>query len=242
MNLPMNQKPHQNHPKLWAVIPAAGTGSRFSQTALKQYQYIANQTVLEHSIQALFQLPLSGCMVAIHPEDHFANTLNLPKQVKFCHGGKERMDSVLAALYALRQENIANDDYVLVHDAARPCLHAAQIAQILMFVATNQPAAIVAVPVRDTLKKSNSEQYITQTVSRETLWQAQTPQIVKYAILVHALEYAKQHHLIVTDEASALEMIHTPVALLHGRADNLKITYPEDLELATMILDSRNKQ
>lgn len=238
----MSQKSLQNHPKLWAIIPAAGTGSRFSTTALKQYQYIGNKTVLEHSIHALLQLPLSGCMVAIHPEDNFANTLPFPKQVKFCHGGKERMDSVLAALYALRQENITNDDYVLVHDAARPCLHAAQIAQILAFVASKQPAAIIAVPVRDTLKKSTSEQYVVETVSREALWQAQTPQIVKYEILIHALEHAKQHCLLVTDEASALEMLQVPVALLHGRADNLKITYPEDLELATLILHSRNKQ
>ncbi len=225
-------------PKLWAVIPAAGSGRRFSESALKQYQQIHSKTVLEHAVNALYQLPLSGCVVALHPQDQIAQQIQFGHPVDFCIGGKERMDSVLAALQHLK--TLAKDgDYVLVHDAARPCLHIEQIQQIMAFCHSDEPAAIVAVPVRDTLKKANTQQYIEHTVDREQLWQAQTPQIVKYGLLLQALRHAIEHKLLVTDEASALEQLHIAVQLIAGRGDNLKITYPEDLELAKMILASR---
>lgn len=226
-------------PKLWAVIPAAGSGKRFSATELKQYQIILNRTVLEHTVNTLMQLPLEACVIAIGKQDHFAQSLNFPKQIEFCLGGKERMDSVLAGLASL-QDRADDDDYVLVHDAARPCLHPQQIQQILEFCQSGEVAAILAVPVRDTLKKSTPTQKIEKTVNREQLWQAQTPQIVKFKILKKALEQAIQKDLIVTDEASALEHLQIPVHLIAGRADNIKITYPEDLELAQLILQTRS--
>lgn len=223
--------------KLWAVIPAAGAGKRFSQTQLKQYLKIAGSTVLEHSVAALYQLPLAGCVIAIAAEDEVAQSLTFQYPVSFCLGGQERMDSVLAGLESLKQY-AHPDDYVLVHDAARPCLHHEQMKKITDFCQTGQDAAIIAVPVRDTLKKADHSSMIEATVSREQLWQAQTPQIVKFSILYQALQYVVENKLLVTDEASALEYLKVPVQLIQGRSDNIKITYPEDLALAKLILHS----
>lgn len=227
-------------PKLWAIIPAAGTGRRFSATSLKQYQKIDGKTVLEHSVNALYQLPLAGCVIAVADQDQFAKTIHFDHPVQFCRGGKERMDSVLSALFHL-QDQVAENDYVLVHDAARPCLHPQQIELIEEFCKTDQTAAILAVPVRDTLKRATPVQYVEITVNRERLWQAQTPQIVKYQALYDTLVQMSEKRMVVTDESSALEYFHTPVQIIQGRADNIKITYPEDLALAEMILKSFKK-
>lgn len=238
--LQQNLATTQVMPKLWAIIPAAGTGSRFSKTELKQYQYIHQKTVLEHTVNAIYQLPLAGCVIALHAEDKFAQQLPLPASVQFCRGGQERMDSVLVALDHL-QNDAQPDDYVLVHDAARPCLHLEQINLLLKFANTDQNAAIIATPVRDTLKKAALNQpMIAHTVDRENLWQAQTPQMVKYQLLREALLYVKAHHLLVTDEASALEHLQVDVTLLQGRSDNIKITYPDDLALAALILAAKH--
>jgi 2-C-methyl-D-erythritol 4-phosphate cytidylyltransferase len=225
-------------PKLWAVIPAAGAGTRFSSTTLKQYQLIHHKTVLQHSVDALFQLPLAACVIALSDIDNFGKTLKFNDSVQFCQGGLERMDSVLSALQHL-QGQAQDEDYVLVHDAARPCLHHQQIQSILDFCLTKQNAAIVATPIRDTIKKSTVEQFVAYTVDRQQLWQAQTPQIAKYKVLKDALQHAKQHNVVLTDEASALERLNIAVQLIPGRIDNLKITYPEDLHLAELILGSR---
>lgn len=228
-----------NNPKLWAVVPAAGSGKRFSATALKQYQKILDKTVLEHTISALFNFPLQACMVAISAQDNTFDTLNFPPNVYSCLGGNERMDSVYAALLAL-EAKANDDDYVLVHDAARPCLNDEQVSTIINFCRSGKDAAILAVPVRDTLKKSTDNQTIEATLSRDLVWQAQTPQIVKYKILRDALFNAMTTKALVTDEASALERLGIEVTLLNGRMDNLKITYPEDLELASLILSQRS--
>ena len=156
---PVQQLNSQNNthqkPKLWGVIPAAGSGQRYSKTDLKQYQKILGKTVLEHSVNALYQLPLSSCVIAISTQDTFAEQIEFEHHVQFCHGGNERMDSVFAAL--LHLQGVADqDDYVLVHDAARPCLYQSQIQAIADFCETGQDAAIIAVPVRDTLKKSKA--------------------------------------------------------------------------------------
>lgn len=239
---PVQQLNSQNNmhqkPKLWGVIPAAGSGQRFSKTELKQYLKITGQTVLEHSVNALYQLPLESCVIAISANDTYAKQIQYAHPVQFCIGGKERMDSVFAALQHL-QSFADKNDYVLVHDAARPCLHQSQVDAIASFCETGQDAAIIAVPVRDTLKKSKANQEIETTIDRSALWQAQTPQIIKYGVLYQALKHAIQNHLLVTDEASALEHLNVPIKLLEGRSDNIKITYPEDLALAEFIIKSK---
>ncbi|EJB8462539.1 2-C-methyl-D-erythritol 4-phosphate cytidylyltransferase [Acinetobacter baumannii] len=227
--------------KLWAVIPAAGSGSRFSKTELKQYQYIQDATVIEHTVKRLSQLPLTGYVLAIGKQDTFASTLSFQDKHKahFCDGGVERVHSVLNALNYLSQ--IADeDDWVLVHDAARPCVTFECLNTLVKNAIETNQSAILAIPVRDTLKQVNQEQQIDKTVSRELLWQAQTPQIAKIGILKKAIETALKNNLTITDEASALESIGESVQVVMGRSDNIKITYPDDLELARLILQSQN--
>jgi 2-C-methyl-D-erythritol 4-phosphate cytidylyltransferase len=227
--------------RLWAVVPAAGSGSRFSKTELKQYQYIQNHTVLEHTVNRLNSLDLAGCVLAIGENDNFARTLYFDHKEKlhFCLGGVERVNSVFNALIYL--SDIADeDDWVLVHDAARPCVTQENLQLLVNTAIAHNQSAILAIPVRDTLKLVHTENQIEKTVSRELLWQAQTPQMAKLKILKNALETALANHIVITDEASALEYINQPVQVVQGRSDNIKITYADDLELARLILQSQN--
>ena len=227
--------------RLWAVVPAAGSGSRFSKTELKQYQYIQNHTVLEHTVNRLNSLDLAGCVLAIGENDNFARTLYFDHKEKlhFCLGGVERVNSVFNALIYL--SDIADeDDWVFVHDAARPCVTQENLQLLVNTAIAHNQSAILAIPVRDTLKLVHTENQIEKTVSRELLWQAQTPQMAKLKILKNALETALANHIVITDEASALEYINQPVQVVQGRSDNIKITYADDLELARLILQSQN--
>lgn len=225
--------------KLWAVIPVAGSGSRFSSQQLKQYMLIDDKTVLEHTLTAITQLPLSAYVLAKSAHDQQLEQLNLPSAqlARYCLGGAERVHSVLNGLYYLKQSCQADDnDWVMVHDAARPCIKKEQLFALYQQAVNTGKSAILAIPVRDTLKKSDTSQKIVQTVNREQMWQAQTPQIARLGVLIAAIEQALANDIAITDEASALEYIGEEVHLVIGRADNLKITYPEDLELARLIL------
>ncbi|WAU77965.1 2-C-methyl-D-erythritol 4-phosphate cytidylyltransferase [Acinetobacter sp. TR3] len=226
--------------KLWAVVPAAGSGSRFSKTELKQYQYIQNRTVLEHTVNRLNTLDLAGCVLAIGENDNFARTLSFDHKQKlhFCLGGVERVNSVLNALIYL--SDIADEnDWVLVHDAARPCVTTACLEKLVKSAIDSDQSNILAIPVRDTLKQVLNQNQIEKTVSRALLWQAQTPQMAKLGILRKAIEKSLLDNILITDEASALEYINEPVHVVQGRSDNIKITYTDDLELARLILQSQ---
>lgn len=233
MSLNSLQLPH----KLWAIIPAAGSGSRFSKSELKQYQMIGQKTVLEHTVSRLNHLPLQGYVLAIGSDDDVAQSLPFTNMEKahFCEGGAERVNSVLNALNYL--STIANaDDWVFVHDAARPCVTQDCLWQLVDTAIQFNTGAILAIPVRDTLKRVVSAQNIQETVDRSQLWQAQTPQIAKLGVLKSAIEHALAANAVITDEASALEFVGQPVQVVQGRSDNIKITYPDDLELARLIL------
>ncbi|MBF7682721.1 2-C-methyl-D-erythritol 4-phosphate cytidylyltransferase [Acinetobacter sp. B5B] len=227
--------------KIWAVIPAAGSGNRFSKTQLKQYQKIQNKTVLEHSVDAIFQLPLEGCVLAVHEHDTEIQKIqfNVPEKIHLCVGGAERVNSVLNALYYL-SEIATLDDWVLVHDAARPCVHKESLINLMNEVYLHSSSAILATPVRDTLKKTTANN-IDHTVPRDNLWQAQTPQMAQLGRLIEALEQGLTHQRSITDEASALEAMGESVRVVTGRADNIKITYPEDLNFANLVLSARQK-
>ncbi|MFV5491922.1 2-C-methyl-D-erythritol 4-phosphate cytidylyltransferase [Acinetobacter sp. ASP199] len=233
----MSQLKIQAHHKLWAIIPAAGSGSRFSKTELKQYQMIQERTVLEHTVARLNQLPLTGYVLAIGSQDDVAKTLAFSNQDKahFCTGGTERVNSVLNALTYL-SEITSEEDWVLVHDAARPCVSQNALTDLVNTATETDQAAILAIPVRDTLKRVVQGHDIETTVDRSTLWQAQTPQMAKLGQLKRAIEQALQDGATITDEASALEHVGDSVRVVQGRSDNLKITYPDDLELARLIL------
>lgn len=226
-------------PRLWAVVPAAGSGRRFGGSTQKQYLKIHNQPIMLHSINRLFALPLSGCVIAISPDDQIAQTLNYqnPSQLHFVAGGAERMDSVLAGLDFL-QDRAAADDWVLVHDVARPCIAGESLVKLHETLADDDVGGILAIPVRDTLKKTQDGN-IVETVSRDHLWQAQTPQMFRFGLLRDALIAAKKQNLQVTDEASAVELTGCVVKIVEGRMDNIKVTYRDDFALAELILQAQ---
>lgn len=191
---------------------------------------------MQHSVNRICQLPLAGCVLAIRPDDTLANTLPFeqPGLLHWVHGGKERMDSVLSGLVYL-QDKAQPDDWVLVHDVARPCIQHAELQRLVTELADNPVGGLLAAPVRDTLKRVVGG-VVEKTVSREQLWQCQTPQMFRYALLLQALQQASQQQVLVTDEANAIELLGLPVSVIAGKADNIKITYPEDLALATAIM------
>ncbi|MFZ3191768.1 MAG: 2-C-methyl-D-erythritol 4-phosphate cytidylyltransferase [Moraxellaceae bacterium] len=223
--------------RYWAIVPAAGVGRRFGGEVAKQYLQIVGQRVIQHSLNRLCEaLPLSACIVPISAEDQIAAQLDYTHAdlIRFVQGGAERMDSVLAGLLSL-SERAAADDWVLVHDVARPCVATSSLQKLMAELAADPVGGILAVPVRDTLKRARSGQ-IESTVSRDGLWQAQTPQMFRYGLLLDALHSAIQSGHLVTDEASAMEQAGHLVRVIEGRSDNIKITYAEDLALAAAIL------
>jgi 2-C-methyl-D-erythritol 4-phosphate cytidylyltransferase len=228
-----------NSPRVWAVVPAAGSGRRFGGSTPKQYLKLHNQPIMVHSINRLFALPLSGCVIAISSNDELAQTLDYQNTslLHFVVGGAERMDSVLAGLDFL-QDYAAFDDWVLVHDVARPCVAVESLNKLHETLLSDAVGGILAVPVRDTLKKVQAGN-IVETVSRDHLWQAQTPQMFRFGILRDALIAAKQQNLNVTDEASAVESAGFKVKIIEGRMDNIKVTYPDDLALAEVIFQAQ---
>lgn len=229
--------------RYWAVVPAAGAGRRFGGETPKQYLQIAGQTVMQHTLNRLCQaLPLSACIVPISADDQAAAQLDYThtELIRFVHGGAERMDSVLAGLRSLI--NVADAaDWVLVHDVARPCVAPSSLQKLMSELADDAVGGILAVPVRDTLKRGDSGQ-VQATVSRDGLWQAQTPQMFRYGLLLAALQSAVQAGRVVTDEASAMEQAGHPVRLVEGRSDNIKVTYADDLPLAAAILMAQSSQ
>ena len=177
-------------------------------------------------------------VVALHPDDTLASTLTYrhPDKLRFTVGGAERSDSVLCGLKAMTAET---DDWVLVHDVARPCVPIEDILQLLKTAGDDPVGGLLAQPVRDTLKRSNADGLrVGETVSREGMWQAQTPQLFRYGLLKSALESAAACNTVVTDEASAIEALGFSPRLVPGSPRNLKITWPDDLWLAGQILSS----
>lgn len=226
--------------KFWAVIPAAGIGKRMQADKPKQYLFLANQTVLEHTLTRLLQANIfTAISVAIHKEDNYWSQLTCSKHQKIIttYGGKERVDSVLSALESLSKQ-ASNHDWVLVHDAVRPCLTCFDIMRLVNTLKQDDVGGILALYSPDTLKKVAGD-YITQTIDRSVIWRALTPQMFRYGILKQALEYARED-VTITDEASALEKQGFRVKIVAGRPDNIKITCPEDLALAQFYIQQQN--
>ncbi len=229
-------------PSIIAVVPAAGVGSRMQADRPKQYLKLHGQTVLEHTVQKLLSHPqVTKVVVAVSENDPYFPTLPLandPKVVRV-NGGKERADSVLSALDYICKHEVS--DWVMVHDAARPCFTLQDIDRLIECATSHPVGAILAAPVRDTMKRGNAGQNIDHTVERVALWHALTPQMFPTLALRDALFDGLEHQVNITDEASAFERLNLSPALVNGRADNIKITQPEDLALAEFYL-SRNKE
>lgn len=222
----------------WAILPAAGRGARFGGDTPKQYLSIGGLTLIEHSLRALLGHPgIDGVMVALSPDDpYWAGWREMEgKPIYTCLGGAERADSVLAALQALPQ-TISEDQWVLVHDAARPCLRGVDISRLLAIGSAEPVGAILAAPVRDTIKRGDEHARIALTEPRAQLWRALTPQMFRRGGLTRALESALQAGVPVTDEAMAMERLGLKPRLVEGSEDNIKVTTPADLNLAEFIL------
>lgn len=222
-------------PDVIAVVPAAGIGSRMQTECPKQYLHIGDKTILEHAVASLIAHPRVGqVIVALSPNDTYFSSLPLAThpRVTVVTGGKQRADSVLAGLQAA-----GDAEWVLVHDAARPCLHRDDLNNLLAITASSKVGGILAAPVRDTMKRGEpGKELIAHTVDREDLWHALTPQLFPLELLRSCLLRALDEGATITDEASALEYCGFHPELISARADNIKVTRPEDLALAAFYL------
>jgi 2-C-methyl-D-erythritol 4-phosphate cytidylyltransferase len=237
-----------NH-AIWAIVPAAGIGRRMQADIPKQYLPLNGRPVLERTIKALLDNKyISGLIVALQRDDvYWADVkISSTKPVLIAAGGKERSDSVLNALkvlFQLSQFNV-DTDWVMVHDAVRPCLHQRDINKLVTEVAADINGGLLALPVRDTMKRQQSDcavNKVAETVARENLWHALTPQYFPASVLKKALQDAQLSGLLITDESSAMELAGYSPRLVQGYEDNIKITRPDDLRLAGLYLQSQQK-
>jgi 2-C-methyl-D-erythritol 4-phosphate cytidylyltransferase len=229
--------------RIWIVVPAAGIGTRMGSELPKQYLQLGEQTILEHTLERLLQLSFAQNLVlALHPEDSYWPQLSVSNDPRITRvtGGEERAVSVSNALRALATHAQEND-WVLVHDAARPCVTHDNIYVLCRQVERHSVGGILAVPVSDTLKKTDAQRQIVHTIDRTQVWQAQTPQLFRYGLLRDCLESAFTQAQIITDEASAVEAAGYQPLVVPGRSDNIKITQPQDLLLAQWILQQQDQ-
>jgi 2-C-methyl-D-erythritol 4-phosphate cytidylyltransferase len=228
---------------IWAIIPAAGIGTRMKSETPKQYLKIQNKCVLEYTLERFCFNPLiEGVVVALAEEDPYWPKLSISnhEKIMIVNGGVERCHSVLNGLKTLANKAKAAD-WVMVHDAARPCLREDDIETLIKKVNEKGTGGILAVPVRDTMKRVDSANCVSETVDRTGLWHALTPQMFRLAELTLAIENALDNGIQVTDEAQALELLNTQPQIVEGHPDNIKITHPEDLLLADLFLSQQGK-
>jgi len=224
--------------ELWAVVPAAGFGRRMGSDLPKQYHEVAGAKLLEHTLRALLQCPdIIGVVVALDPADHRAGTLPSlhDSRVQTTTGGAERADSVLAGLDYLSKRG-SSDDWVLVHDAARPCLSLEVLTALINRARALNEGVILAQPVSDTLKSVSSNGTVKQTIERSNFWRAQTPQLFPLETLRCALKDCIRKGIAVTDEAMAMELSGFAVTVLEGPPSNIKVTVEADLIFADFYL------
>lgn len=224
------------HSGLTAIVPAAGIGSRMGADCPKQYLTLAGKTILEHTLGCLLSHPtIARVIVALAPHDEWFEQLAVAADPRILRveGGVERAYSVLNALH------VAEGKWVLVHDAARPCLCHGDLDKLIA-TAMACDGAILGSRVRDTMKRTDGAGNIVATVEREQLWHALTPQMFPAGTLKRALEEGLALGALITDEASAMERAGFTVKMVEGRADNIKVTRPEDLSLAELFLQQQS--
>ncbi len=226
--------------RYFAVVPAAGVGKRMGADVPKQYLPLAGKPVLQHALESLLRVKrLEKVVVALAPDDPYWHKLEIASHPKIVAtvGGAERADSVLNGLHAL--EGVAwEEDFVLVHDAARPCLRPEDVERLIDTLADDPIGGILAIPSVDTLKQVEAGR-IRSTLERCRIWRALTPQMFRFALLLDALKSALAADVAVTDEAQAVEWAGYAPKIVEGSVDNLKVTRPEDLSLAEFFLQRR---
>ncbi len=227
--------------KHFLIIPASGIGTRMQSQIPKQYLKLKNGlSVLDQSLKTLLNLKqIAGCVIALAQNDsQFKHSRfnNHEKILATAIGGEERCYSVIAALKALK--SFANDnDWVLIHDAARPCIKSGDVLNLITQLNNHPTGGLLATPVVDTIKQTNHNNNTTKTtLDRTRLWQAQTPQMYRFGVLSKALENAVENNLNITDESSAIEYLGLESMLVTGTKSNIKITTPKDLALANFYL------
>ncbi|WP_202842798.1 2-C-methyl-D-erythritol 4-phosphate cytidylyltransferase [Luteimonas saliphila] len=233
--------PEQVRGGVWAIVPAAGRGARFGGALPKQYVEVEGRPLIAYSLAALLAHPgVRGAVVVLADDDrHWPDWREISgKPLLRCAGGQSRADSVLAGLLALPDE-VRADDFVLVHDAARPNLRHGDLTALLERGRNDPVGAILAAPVRDTLKRAGDDGGIDRTEPRERLWRALTPQLFRRLQLARALEAASEAGLAVTDEAMAMERQGMRPLLVEGAEDNFKVTTASDLARFEFVLSRR---
>lgn len=222
---------------LWCVVPAAGRGLRAGGECPKQYRLLAGQPLIWHTLQRLACHPRIGGLIVVLASDdtHWQGWGSVRDKPIMCvTGGTERCDSVLAGLDAL-SSTAGADEPVLVHDAARPCVRVDDISRLIE-AATGEDGALLAAPVRDTLKCADADGRSLRTEPRERRWRAFTPQMFRLGVLRNALRAAVDAGVAVGDEAAAMERAGFAPRLVEGAEDNIKVTTPADFALAEFLL------
>ena len=225
-------------PKCWAVIPAAGIGERVGSKIPKQYLQIAGKTILEHAISPFIDNSrIAGITVALHPQDTYFDTLDIKscsEKVHVATGGVTRAHSVFNALESF-EAKLDKNDYILVHDAARPCLTMSDLDKLIDVCIQHEVGGIIGSRVTDTIKYVENDN-IVNTLDRENIWRAYTPQMFKFGVLQNAIQKAFKNKVCITDEASALEYAGYQPCMVEGDARNIKVTTAEDVFLAETFL------
>jgi len=220
-------------PSFWAVIPAAGVGARMRADRPKQYLDLCGRSLLERTLDCFLDHPrLRGLAVSLAAEDPWWPTLACARDARILRapGGRERADSVLGGLLLLGEQGATAGDWVLVHDAARPNLCREDLDRLLAELAQDPVGGLLGVPARDTLKRVGRDGRVSETVDRSQVWLAYTPQMFRLGALRDALSAGLAAGAAITDEASAMEWAGHAPRLVEGRADNIKVTTPEDLQ------------
>lgn len=244
MNRPVSPSPGAAEPRRFALIPAAGVGARMGARIPKQYMAVAGKPMLHHALDTFSAHPrIAHTFVVVSAGDGWIDELLTPALAQHATilrvGGETRQESVLNGLAAMRAEaDVGDDDWVLVHDAARPGLDAELIDRLLDAVDGDAVGGLLALPVVDTLKRASDDARAQETVPRAGLWAAQTPQMFRYALLQRALGEASAQGRIgaITDDASAIEMLGLQPRLVEGSPRNLKVTLAQDAALAEFFL------
>lgn len=232
----------QRNSSLWAIVPAAGLGQRMGKELPKQYLTVAGKAILERTIERLLSIKsITTIVVVLHKDDqHFEALANAKNpRVITTLGGQERCDSVLSALISL-SDKVSNGDRVLVHDAARCCILPTCIEHLITTFKNDKVGGLLGVPVSDTLKRVSNTNKAMQTLDRNTIWQAQTPQLFPYSLLKNSLEKALADQQKITDEASAMEYCGFQPQMVMGHYDNIKVTHPDDIAIASAIINHQN--
>lgn len=226
---------------LVAVIPAAGVGKRMLSDCPKQYMKINGKTILEYTVERLLSVKqISKVIVVISKGDEYFNELSIAnhEDVIPTQGGKDRVDSVLAGLKSIEQNKY---HWVLVHDAARPCVDISDIQSLINSCLSTNDGGLLGHPVHDTMKQTNADNQVKNTLDRELMWHALTPQMYPIHTLIDAIEEGLLKGVNITDESSAIEAVGIKSIMIEGRSDNIKITRPDDLAYAKFILTNQQE-